>query len=525
MLIDRRGFVGTGAAATAASYLGLLANGGQCRETPSRPQWELTTSDSYDPWSVAPYSGRHSSVYRYIDAHLDEHLENMRAWIRQPSVSAQNEGIGDMAELVRASFTDLGCKETELVPTDGHPGVWGYYDAGARRTLMVYLMYDVQPVNPEDWRVPPFDGAVVDHPLGRVLMGRGATNQKGPERAFLNALESIVAAEGELPVNLMFTAEGEEELGSPHYEQVVAPYRERLGVAEGVLFPFNSQNQQGRVGINLGVKGILYMEMEATGAALGKGPAKAEIHGSFKAVVDSPVWYLVQALSTLVSSDGNTIAVDGYYDPVEPPSQTDQRLINQLIEDWDDGVIKQALGVPAWIEDWNRTDAILHYLYDPTMNVDGIWGGYTGEGVKTILPHKATAKVDSRLPPGHDPDTALRMIRDHLRIYGYGDIDIRRLAGYPPSKTPVDAGLVQTGISVYRKQGQTPMIWPHLAGSAPFYVFTDRLGLPLLMFGMGHGSGAHSVDEYMVIEPRPGSSIAGLADLEKAYVDLIYAVA
>lgn len=525
MLIDRRDFMSRGTAALAASYAGRLGVRRQEQQTPHRPQWKLTTTEQYDPNTVQPYSGRHAGVYRHIDRNLDRHLANLQSWLRQRSISAQNEGIAEMAELVRQTFLQLGCREAELVPTDGHPGVWGYYDAGADKTLMVYLMYDVQPVNPQDWRVPPFDGEVVDHRLGRVMMARGATNQKGPERAFLNALESIVAVEGKLPVNLMFTAEGEEELGSPHYEQITGRYEDRLRTAEGVLFPFNSQNPQGVVGLNLGVKGILYMEFEAAGRGLGRGPGTAEIHGSYKAIVDSPVWHLVQALSTLVTPDGNTIAVDGYYDPVEPPSLADQRLINRLTGHWNDDLIKDALDVPAWIDGWDRTDAILHYLYDPTLNIDGIWGGYTGEGVKTILPHKATAKVDSRLPPNCDPAGALAMIRAHLDRHGFGDIEIRKLSGYPPSKTPVDAPLIQEGIAVYRKYGRTPIIWPHLAGSAPFYVFTERLGLPLLMFGMGHGSGAHSVDEYMVIEPAEGSSIAGLAELEKAYVDLIYALA
>ena len=233
MLFDRRDFLSTGAAAAAASYFGGRQVPGRGQQDSPRPQWKLTTSEEYDPGTVAPYSGDHSAVYRYIDDHVDEHLVNLQTWLRQRSISAQNDGVLEMAELVRQTFVDLGCREAKLVPTDGHPGVWGYYDAGADRTLMVYLMYDVQPVNPEDWQVPPFDGTVVDHPLGRVLMARGATNQKGPERAFLNALQSIVAVDGKLPVNLMFTAEGEEELGSPHYEQVVVPFESRLRKADG----------------------------------------------------------------------------------------------------------------------------------------------------------------------------------------------------------------------------------------------------------------------------------------------------
>ena len=160
---------------------------------------------------------------------------------------------------------EIGFAEAELVPTDGHPGVFGYYDAGADKTLLVYMMYDVQPVDPEDWRVPPFAGELVENDKGTVLMARGATNQKGPERALLNAIESVVAVEGTLPVNLMIVAEGEEELGSPHFPQIVEQYRDRLAEADGVFFPFNSQDSAGDISMVLGVKGIIYFEMEAKG--------------------------------------------------------------------------------------------------------------------------------------------------------------------------------------------------------------------------------------------------------------------
>jgi acetylornithine deacetylase/succinyl-diaminopimelate desuccinylase-like protein len=147
---------------------------------------------------VAPYTGTHDATYAYIDANIKAHTENLRRWVRQPSVSAQNNGIAEMAEMVRKDLLALGFKEAELVPTSGHPGVWGYYDAGAEKTLAVYMMYDVQPVEPTGWSVNAFDGALVDRPLGKVLMARGATNQKAPERAFLNALEAIIKT-GKLP--------------------------------------------------------------------------------------------------------------------------------------------------------------------------------------------------------------------------------------------------------------------------------------------------------------------------------------
>jgi acetylornithine deacetylase/succinyl-diaminopimelate desuccinylase-like protein len=482
--------------------------------------------DAFSSASIPAYRGKHADVYRHIDANLDSHVKNLQRWVRQRSISAQNDGIRNMAEMLRTDLLSLGFKEAELVPTTGHPGVFGFYDAGAKKTLVVYMMYDVQPVEPADWRVPPFDGSLVDHDLGRVLMARGATNQKGPERAFLNALESIRAVKGTLPVNLLVVAEGEEELGSPHYPEVIDRYESRLRNAQGVFFPMNGQNAGGAVTINLGVKGIVYFELEASGNARG-GPTKAEVHGSLKAITDSPVWRLTQALATLTSPDGNTIRVKGYHDAIRPPTAEEQRLVSGMLANWSAGEpgMRKGLGIEKWIDGLAGRDSLMRYLFQTTLNIDGIWGGYTGEGVKTILPHKATAKLDSRLVPDQTPDGALALIRKHLDEHGFQDITIRKLSGYPPAQTSVEAPLVRAGISVYNKYGFAPSVAPRLAGSAPYYVFTDRLRLPLLAGGIGHGSGAHAPNEYMVIEPKSGSKIAGLADIEKFYVDLLYALA
>lgn len=484
----------------------------------------FTTTERFDARSIPSYRGDHQRVYQHIRDNLPAHVGELQRWVRQPSVSAQNVGIQDMAELVRSDLLALGFQEAALVPTDGHPGVFGWYDAGAPRTLLLYMMYDVQPVEPADWRVPPFAGELVETELGTVLMARGAVNQKGPERAFLNALASIIAVAGRLPVNLLVAAEGEEELGSPHYPQVVAPYAERLRTATGAFFPMPAQNARGEATMSLGVKGIAYWEFEAAGSARG-GPMQAEIHGSYKAIVDSPVWRLVQALASLVSPDGNTILVPGYEDRVRPPSEEEQRLINGMVATWDEATIKQMLAVERWVDGLSGAEALVRLLCRPTLNIDGIWAGYTGEGAKTILPHKATAKVDSRLVPDMTPEEALGRIRTHLDAGGFTDITIREMGCYPPAQTSVSSALVQAAIGVYNKYGHTPLVQPRLAGSAPFYVFTDRLGLPMVPGGIGHGSGQHAPNEYLVIEPKAGSTIAGLAEMEMAYVDLLYALA
>jgi acetylornithine deacetylase/succinyl-diaminopimelate desuccinylase-like protein len=490
----------------------------------SRPTFELASGASYNFSEILPYINEHEAIYDHIDTNLPAHLESIQRWLRQPSISAQNIGIEDMAELLRQDLEDLGFSNSSLVPTDGHPGVWAHYDAGAEKTLVLYLMYDVQPVNPADWQSPPFAAEVVDHDLGKVLMARGATNQKGPERAFLNALESIIAVEGTLPVNIMVAAEGEEELGSPHYPQIIDAYEDQLSQADAVLFPFNSQTPDGKINMILGVKGILYIEMTSIGGDWG-GPSRAEIHGSYKALVDSPVWRLNKALSSLTSSDGNTIVVPGYYDGIRPPTREESLLINAGIENRDDAQLQGLLSVDHWIDGKMGTDAVIELLYQPTLNIDGIWGGYTGEGVKTILPHKATAKVDSRLPPGLDPHEALQKIRNHLDATGFSDIEIEKLSAYPASQTSVDDPTVQAALSVFRKYTSDISVQPRVAGSAPFYQFTERLGLPLVPTGMGFGTGAHAPNEIMLIEPGKDIHAAGLAEIEKAYVDFVYALA
>ncbi|HLA89735.1 MAG TPA: M20/M25/M40 family metallo-hydrolase [Gemmatimonadaceae bacterium] len=525
MLFRSRSPAALAAALSAALTLAACAPGDRAAAV-RRPTFAFTTTERFDAARVAAYAGDHAAAYANIERNTRAHVENLRRWLRQPSISAQNRGIREMAELVRADLRRLGFKEAELVPTTGHPGVWGYYDAGAAKTLAVYMMYDVQPIEPQGWSVNAFDGALVDHALGRVLMARGATNQKGPERAFLNALEAIIAARGTLPVNLMVVAEGEEELGSPHFPEIIDKYADRLRTAAGVFFPFNGQDPNGDVTMSLGVKGILYFELEAKGGANG-GPVRAEIHGSFKAITDSPTLRLTQAIASLTSPDGNTIVVPGYYDPIRPPSDEEQRLVNGMLDQWTarEPMQRRTLGVERWINGVSGRESLMEYLFNTTLNVDGIWSGYTGPGTKTILPHVATAKLDSRLVPNQTPDSALALIKRHLAAKGFGDLEVRQLGGYPPAQTSVTSTLVQAAISVYRKYGLTMSVAPRLAGSAPYYLFTERLKLPLVAGGIGHGSGAHAPDEYMVIEPRAGSRIAGLAEIEKFYVDLLFALA
>ena len=461
------------------------------------------------------------AVFQYIDKHYPEHLDNLRTLVQQPSISAENYGIRECAELLNTSFEALGCEST-LVETSGHPVVFGQYDVGAAKTIIIYLMYDTQPVDDPGWSVPPLEGRVLDIvPLGACLVARGAINTKGPLQAFLNACESIQAVEDKLPVNLFFIAEGEEELGSRHLPEFIQHYEETLKTADAVFFPSADQDQHGKVEMNLGVKGIIYFELELDGKHWGNGPMAFDIHGCNKAWVDSPAWSMIQALSSMTSTDGNHVLIDGFYENVVPPSSEDLELINELEQTFDEESTKDLMQVERFIDDVHGKAALLRYLYSPTLNINGIWGGYTNPGTKTVLPHKITAKIDVRLVPNMTTREVLPRIRRHLDEHGFPHIIINKLeSGYDWAKTSVREPVSQAVITAYRNFGYEPEIWPHLAGSAPFCMFNRApLNLPFVMGGLGHGGRAHAPDEYLVVEDT--ERIGGLATLEKSYVAIL----
>ncbi len=341
-----------------------------------------------------------SEIFKHIDQHVAEHTARLQELVRQPSISQEGRGIRECAQLVRSYLSELGCGNARLVETSGNPVVYAKYDAGAAKTVLVYLMYDTMPVDEPGWTVDPLEGSLVGlEPFGKCLVARGAINTKGELAALLNACESVKATGAELPVNLIFVAEGEEELGSRNLPEFLATYQRKLKEADLVFFPSADQDIKGKVVMTLGVKGIIYFELELAGADWGKGPIEFGIHGSNKAWVDNPAWRMIQALRTMTTPDGNEVLIEGFHDNVAPPSTDDQELISKLEKTFDEQAIKQELRLKQFIDDTHGITAIRKYLSSPTLNINGIWGGYTGPGTKTLLPHKITAKVDVRLVP------------------------------------------------------------------------------------------------------------------------------
>lgn len=288
--------------------------------------------------------------------------------------------MSECAELLATYYRELDCRNVEIVQTDGHPVVFAEYDAGKPVTLIVYFMYDVKQIIGEDWTLirDPFDPQVVDMaPFRQCLIGRGAVNQKGPLGAFLNAVGSILATNQELPVNLKFVSDGEEEIGSPHLLDFANSYVDRLKDADVAIFPSASQNLKGVPTISLGCKGSAPLELECSGTFWGRGPKKFDIHSSNAAVVDNPAWRLIHALSTLSDPEHpDRVVGEGFYDNVAPPTPEDLDLVERLAARFDEDSMKRVLAVDHFIDDVRGKDALMKLLFSPTMNIQGIYGGY-----------------------------------------------------------------------------------------------------------------------------------------------------
>jgi acetylornithine deacetylase/succinyl-diaminopimelate desuccinylase-like protein len=443
------------------------------------------------------------AVLAEVDRRHDEAVRRLQEWIHQPSIAAENRGMSEGCDLMIRLLKDAGFQRAERVPTQGQPGVFATLDAGASRTVGMYFMYDVKQVDPSEWSSPPWEGALVDRPgLGKVLIGRGAVNQKGPEAAFLAALHAFRGANRKLPVNLVLVAEGEEEIGSPHFPEIVGrpDIQAALARCTGVWMPFASQDPDGNVTLFLGGKGVIELELVSSGERWGRGP-RLDIHSSNKARVDSPAWHLVGALATLVSADGNTPAIEGFADRARPLTAAEKAMIADGARRLNEDVVKKSLHVSRWIGDVSFLESLEMLVSRPTVNIEGLVGGYTGPGGKTILPHKAVAKLDLRLVPDMKASESLEALKRHLAKKGFGDIEVNMTGGYDPTSTPGDSALIKAMLACYRRSGVDPIVWPRIAGSWPGYVFTGApLKLPAGHFGMGHGSGAHAPDEYLVIE-------------------------
>jgi acetylornithine deacetylase/succinyl-diaminopimelate desuccinylase-like protein len=467
-----------------------------------------------------------AAIRKAAIAQQPQAIRRLQDWIKLPMITAEKLNVDSGPEAMMALAREAGFQTVKRIPTAGTDGVFATLDVGAPRWVGVYFMYDVKQFDPKEWSSPPLEGRIVDKPgIGKVIVGRGAVNQKGPESAFLAALHAFKAANRKLPVNIVLVCEGEEEVASTHFKQIVThpDVMPALKKCDGVFIPF-VQGPTGEVTIQLGAKGPIEFQLIADGGASGVGPS-SDIHSSEKARVDSPIWRLTQAVASLTSPDGNTPMLDGYMDNVKPLTARQKELIRIAARSMNEAAVKKQYGITHWINNESFEDSLIRLTEQPTINLQGLIGGYTGPGGKSILPNHAEAKLELRMVPDQTYDEIARKLRAHLDKRGFTDIRLNISGGYDPTQTDENSRIIRSAIAAYKAMGKEPALFPRLAGSWPGSVFTQPpLSLPALQYGVGFGAGAHAPNEYFVIESA-NPKVGGYTEATMGYVELLYAIA
>ncbi len=426
---------------------------------------------------------------RYVEEHANRYLERLREIVAIPSVAAQGMGQQEAADWVSETARQLGLEARQFTVDGSAPFVVAQGGQGPR-ALMIYNHYDVQPPEPlEEWESPPFELTERD---GR-LYARGVADNKGNLVARLCAVEAYQETIGPLPIRVQFVVEGEEEIGSPHVESFAHAHAELFQGFDGCLWESGSRDEDGHPLIVLGLRGILAVELHARTAAI-------DTHSGFGSLYPNAAWRLVEALSTLRTPDGE-ITIDGFMEHVRPPTQADLALLARI--PFPDERIRQRLGMRSFLGGVTGQEALRQMLFRPSCTINGIWGGYQGQGSKTVIPKEAKAKLDMRLVPDLTPDLAYELLCAHLQRRGFDDIEVVRLdVGEMPARTSPEEPFVAAAVSVVRAVTQMePIVYPFTPGSGPMYPLCQAFGIPTASFGVGHVAGqAHAPNENIYIE-------------------------
>jgi acetylornithine deacetylase/succinyl-diaminopimelate desuccinylase-like protein len=425
-----------------------------------------------------------NKIDAYLESNLDQSISELGRLVAQPSVAAQNLGVKECAALVARMLEQRGF-HTEVFPTAGSPVVFAERKGRSDKTMLFYNHYDVQPAEPlELWETPPFEPSLRD---GK-LYGRGVSDDKGHLVARLFALDAILAADSELPCNVKFIIEGEEETSSVHLHEFILGHKDRLA-ADACLWEFGGVDHREVPMQYLGLRGICYVELSTE-------TATSDVHsGLGGSIFPNAAWRLVWALNTLKGPD-ERIRIPGFYDNIRPPTARDRELMEALPETA--GEYKSRYGVKQFIQ--GLTDGVelrIAEVFQPTCTICGLSSGYEGEGSKTVLPAKAMAKVDFRLVPDQHPEDILRKLRAHLDAEGFADVQVKYLGGEPPARTDPDDPFVKVVVDTAEEVYEMPMqITPLVGGSGPSHTFVHDLGLPVATAGLGYAdTRAHAPNE------------------------------
>lgn len=413
-------------------------------------------------------------IFHYIDDHAGEFVQDLVRLCAQPGISAQNLGLDESATLVALMLEEAGLS-AEIMPVTGGPAVVsGALTGRSPTTLLFYNHYDVQPADPlDEWISPPFAPRIAD---GKIF-ARGVSDNKGNIVARLAAIKAWRAVRGELPASVVFCIEGEEEVGSPNFLRFLQQHGDRF-TADACLWEGFGVNSRGQLELILGAKGLLYVDLKATGPAF-------DAHSSWATVLPNPAWRLVWALSTLKDSS-DRILIEGFYDEVRPPSPAELAALERLPSE--EAAARAIYGVADFVNGVAGVDFWSKHLLEPTCNICGITSGYGGPGAKTILPRVAGAKIDFRLVPDQTPEDILGKLRRHLDREGFGDIAIGVASeGEPPARTPPDDPFVILCASVAEQvYGKPPVILPTTPATGPVAQVRQVLGMPVADAGVGY---------------------------------------
>ena len=430
----------------------------------------------------------------YFELNRSEHLNELKEFLRIPSVSALSDYKSDMqtaAEWLADSLKKVGLENVSIDETKGHPVVYAdWLHAEGKPTILVYGHYDVQPVDPLNlWESEPFDPQVRDN----KLYARGASDDKGQVYMHVKAIEALFKTEGTLPVNVKFCIEGEEEIGSPNLPEYVLANTEKLS-ADIIVISDTGMQGPGKPAVCYGLRGLAGVQIEVKGA-------KSDLHsGLYGGGVQNAIHALVEVLDSFRDAEG-TIQVDGFYDNVLPVTEEERAAYDAL--EFDEEALKKELGVEELFGEKGYTHLERTWVR-PTLEINGVYGGFSGEGIKTVLPADAGAKITCRLVPNQDPDEIVAKLKAHIEKHkpiGVS-VEVTEFDKGKPFITPFDHPAIQAAGRSYEKVYNVPTSYVRGGGSIPIVAaFDEILGLPVVLMGFGLASeNFHAPNEHFHLE-------------------------
>jgi len=427
---------------------------------------------------------------KHVDSHMNNLISDLQTLIRQPSVSAKNEGIEECAKLVQTLLKNSGINSELLRLKKGvAPLVYGEIKSkqNPKKTLMFYNHYDVQPAEPFDlWEFPPFSATR----KGNKIFGRGATDDKGELITRIKAVEAYLKTTGDVPCNIKFVIEGEEETGSAHIEDYLKKYKKKFS-CDGVIWEFGYVDAKNRPIIGLGMKGLLFVELSIRESI-------RDAHSSLAVLIKNPAWRLIEAVHTLRDSEGKILIKDWYKD-VLPFSKKDLDIISK--EPFDQNAFKKEFGVKSFVGNKKGLDAKKALVGGATCNIAGFISGYAGEGAKTVLPGNALVKIDFRLIPKMNPKKQVMLLKKHLKSKGFSDVKIKIFHGEAAARTDSSEPFVSQVKDAADKSFGTSILNVSNAGTGPMYPFVDILKAPCISVGSTYMfSRIHSPNEFARID-------------------------